>query len=124
MSGSRYVRLTSHENLDDKRTASFELLTNSLLKTSHASTIRVKCRDISERSGMHSERLLFNSWYGRAFRSRLQPMVTPEKVLKPRLEHIAMRPAHPLTNAAAEGLNTRIQTQESAARLPIRAEQY
>ena len=58
----------------------------------------------------------FKKWYGWAIRSRLAPIKRVARTLKARLENIVSYFRHRITNASAEGLNSKIQSLKSAAR--------
>lgn len=58
----------------------------------------------------------FRSWYGWAIRSRLEPVKRVARMIKRYYENIATYFTHPITNAAAEGLNAAIQRVKGMAR--------
>lgn len=58
----------------------------------------------------------FRSWYGWAVRSRLEPMKRVARMIHRHYDNIATYFSHPITNAAAEGLNAAIQRVKSMAR--------
>lgn len=61
-------------------------------------------------------RAYFKKWYGWTSRSRLAPIVKVAKTLKARLENIVSYFRHRITNATAEGLNSKIQALKANAR--------
>lgn len=58
----------------------------------------------------------FESWYAWAVRSRLEPMKKVASMIQRYYENIATYFTHPITNAAAEGLNAAIQRIKGMAR--------
>jgi transposase len=61
-------------------------------------------------------RSFFQQWYGWASRCRLKPMMEVGRMLKRRIENILTFIKHPITNAASESLNAKIQWVKSTAR--------
>jgi transposase len=51
----------------------------------------------------------FRRWYSWAIRSRLEPMKQKARMLSTRLENVLSYLRHGITNAAGEGLNSKIQ---------------
>ena len=116
LTGSRYLWLTNEENLPEERAATFEQLKNANLKTSRAWAIRELFRDFWEQPGEFTGRSFFKEWYAWASRCRLKPIVAVAKMFKKHLDRIVTWFRYPITNAAAEGFNSRIQSLKSAAR--------
>ena len=52
----------------------------------------------------------FGKWYGWASRSRLEPVKKVAKMIQRRLENIVTYCKHFVTNAVAEGLNSKIMS--------------
>jgi transposase len=61
-------------------------------------------------------RAFFESWHAWSIRSRLDPVRKVGRMLKTRLDRILTWIAAPISNAVAEGFNSRIQSIKSAAR--------
>ncbi|MBC7533295.1 MAG: transposase [Oligoflexus sp.] len=61
-------------------------------------------------------RKFFDEWYWWATHSRLDPMIKVAKMLKRHLDNILTYLTHRITNATAEGFNSKIQSIKSAAR--------
>ncbi|GFP22415.1 transposase [Candidatus Hakubella thermalkaliphila] len=55
----------------------------------------------------------FKRWYWWATHSRLQPIVDAAKMIKRHLDNILTYLKHRITNAVAEGLNSKIQQVKS-----------
>jgi len=116
LTGSRYLWLTKEENLSAERKAAFQDLKDSSLKTSKAWAIRELFRDFWEQPSEADGRTFFGDWHAWAVRCRLPPMVQVAQMLRRHRERIVTWFQHPISNAAAEGFNSRIQALKSAAR--------
>lgn len=116
LTGSRYLWLTNEENQSEKQAASFESLKNAKLKTARAWAIREMFREFWDLPGQFTARAFFKDWYNWVSRSRLKPIQKVGRMLKRHLDHLVTWFEHPITNAAAEGFNSKIQALKSAAR--------
>ena len=58
----------------------------------------------------------FDKLYALAIRSRLEPIKEKARMIKNHLSHILPYPKHRISNAVAEGLNSKIQTVKVNAR--------
>jgi len=116
LKGSRYLWLVNQENLDERFQEAFAVLKQSDLKVSRAWAIKELFRDFWDYSTKGWARRHFNKWYSWAIRSRLDPIKKMARMLKRHLENLLNYFEHPITNAASEGINSRIQTVKSNAR--------
>lgn len=116
LTGSRYLWLINEENHSDKQADEFESLKEAQLKTSRAWAIRELFRGFWDQPGPYTGRKFFERWYSWAVRCRLKPVVKVAKMLKKHLDRIATWFDHRITNAMAEGFNSRIQSLKAAAR--------
>lgn len=116
LTGSRYLWLTNEEHLSEERAASFEDLKEANLKTSRAWAIREQFREFYEQQTEWRGRRFFKEWYGWASRCRLKPITKAAKMIKRHFERIVTWFSHGISNAAAEGFNSKIQALKSAAR--------
>jgi len=116
LKGSRYLWLVNQENLDERFQEAFAVLKQSDLKVSRAWAIKELFRDFWDYSTKGWARRHFNKWYSWAIRSRLDPIKKVARMLKRHLENLLNYFEHPITNAASEGINSRIQTVKSNAR--------
>ena len=123
MTGSRYLWLTNPENLSEERAASFEELKNANLKTSRAWTIRELFRDFWNQAGPFTGHAFFKEWYAWASRCQLKPIIKGARCSSRQvrrgvshLDQIVTWFDHRISNAAAEGFNSKIQALKSAAR--------
>lgn len=116
LKGSRYFWLVNAENLDERFQEAFAVLKHSDLKVSRAWAIKELFRDFWGYSTRGWGRRHFNKWYSWAIRSRLYPIKKVARMLKRHLGNLLNYFEHPITNAASEGMNSRIQTVKSNAR--------
>ncbi len=116
LKGTRYTWLRNPENWTDDDEATFEELKNLGLKVSRAWSIKETFLGIWEYTYEKSARNFFDSWYWWATHSRLEPVKKVAKTLKRHIDNILTYLRHRITNAAAEGFNSKIQAIKSAAR--------
>jgi len=116
LAGSKYLWLYSYENLPAKHTDRFTFLRSGDLKTARAWAIKESLRHFwsYKRRGWAAKH--FKRWYFWATHSRLKPIIDAAKTLKRHEAGLLSYFAHPITNAGAEGLNSRIQAIRVSAR--------
>jgi len=120
LTGLRQLLLYHPENLDDERG---EQLANFLgerkrqqLRTARAWCLKDYFRWFWTYPDAASAEEFFEEWYAWAIRSRLKPVKRVARMLKRRLKNILSWFRHPISNATAEGFNSRIQSIKSNAR--------
>lgn len=116
LTGTKYLWLTREENLSEEKASSFESLKTANLKTSRAWGIRELFREFFEQENAEQGRAFFKDWYTWASRCRLPPIVKVAHQIKRHFERIVTWFEHRITNASAEGFNSKIQALKSAAR--------
>ena len=116
LKGSRYLWLVNAENLDEHFQEAFAALKHSDLKVSRAWAIKELFRDFWEYRTRGWGRRHFNRWYSWAIRSRLTPIKKVARMLKRHLANLLNYFEHPITNAASEGMNSKIQMVKANAR--------
>lgn len=116
LAGSKYLWLYSAENLPDKHADRFALLRGADLKTGRAWAIKESLRHFWSYQRRGWARKHFNRWYFWATHSRLQPVIDAAKTLKRHEAGMLAYFAHRISNAGAEGLNSRIQAIRVSAR--------
>ena len=114
--GSKYLWLYSAENLPARHQDRFALLRAGDLKTARAWAIKESLRHFwcYRRRGWGTKH--FKRWYFWATHCRLKPVIDAAKTLKRHEAGLLSYFAHPITNAGAEGLNSRIQAIKVSAR--------
>ncbi|MGH3502158.1 MAG: ISL3 family transposase [Nocardioidaceae bacterium] len=116
LAGSKYLWLYSAENLPAKHTDRFTALRSGDLRTARAWAIKESLRHFwsYKRRGWAAKH--FKRWYFWATHSRLKPIIEAAKTLKRHEAGLLSYFAHPITNAGAEGLNSRVQAIRVSAR--------
>ena len=116
LKGSKFSWLCNEENMPERLSEQFKSLKNSNLKVARAWALKESFRDFWEYSYAGCAERYFNNWYCWAIRSRLEPMKAKARMVKSHLPNILTYFKHGISNAAAEGLNSKIQTVKSNAR--------
>jgi transposase len=116
LTGSKYLWLYSAENLPERWRDRFATLRGADLKTSRAWAIKESLRHLwsYQRRGWAEKH--WRRWYFWATHSRLKPIIDAARTLKRHEAGLLSYFTHRITNAAAEGLNSRIQAIRVAAR--------
>ena len=116
LKGTRYMWLRNPENWTDKDKATFRKLKSEGLKIGRAWALKVSLPKLWRYVYEGAARTYFKAWYFWATHSRLAPMIKVARMLKTHLDHILTYLSHGITNASAEGLNSKIQTIKADAR--------
>jgi transposase len=116
LAGSKYLWLYSAENLPARHTDRFAVLRGADLKTGRAWTIKEDLRHFWSYKRRAWAAKHFKRWYFWATHCRLKPIIEAAKTLKRHQAGLLSYFAHPITNAGAEGLNSRIQAIRVSAR--------
>jgi transposase len=116
LAGSKYLWLYSQENLPKRHRGRFASLRDTDLKTARAWAIKETMRHFWEYKRRGWAERHWRSWYFWATHSRLQPVIDAARTLKRHEAGLFSYFAHPITNAGAEGLNSRIQAIRVSAR--------
>lgn len=116
LAGSKYLWLYSAENLPERHQDRFTVLRAGDLKTARAWAIKESLRHFwsYKRRGWGAKH--FTRWYFWATHSRLKPIIDAAKTLNRHQAGLLSYFAHRITNAGAEGLNSRIQAIRVSAR--------
>jgi transposase len=114
--GSKQLWLFDPKNLSKERKKELAALKEETLKTSRAWGIKEYFRKFWDYTYTHSAAEFFEDWYSWAIRSRLKPIAKKAKMLKRHLVELLNYFRQRITNAKAEGFNSRIQSIKSAAR--------
>jgi transposase len=116
LKGSKYLWLYSQENMPERHAARFSDLQTADLKTGRAWAIKENLRHLWSYSTVGRARTFWKAWNGWATRSRLTPIVKAARTIRRHLDNILTFTKHRITNATAEGLNSKIQTVKQMAR--------
>jgi transposase len=110
LKGTRYDWLAGMENVPAPRRARFRELRSLNLKTSRAWAIKETLRGLWSYRSKTWAKKFFDRWYAWAARSRLEPVKEVARMVKRNLTNILTYCEHGITNAVAEGLNSRIMS--------------
>jgi transposase len=113
---TRYLWLKKPSNWTDRQRERFETLKIDMLKVGRAWSIKEAFADFWEYRYEASARKFFDRWYFWATHSRLPAMIAAAKTLKRHLPGLLAYTKHRITNAAAEGMNAKIQLIKANAR--------
>lgn len=116
LSKTKYLWLTSQENLSEKQRQRFEDVFALQLKTAKAWGLKELLRELWEHKTVEDAREFFGQWYRRVIHGTLQPMKKVARMIKKRLTHVVNYCRHRITNAVAEGLNSKIMSIKRRAR--------
>ncbi len=114
--GTKFAWLTNEENLKEAFADRFDGLKHADLKVSRAWAIKELFRDFWTYRYAGWAKRHFDKWYSWAIRSRLEPIKDKARMIKDHLPNILTWFEHGISNAVAEGLNSKIQTVKSNAR--------
>lgn len=110
LKGTKYYWLYAYDNLPDKHFADFEVTRRTKLQTSRAWAIKETLRKLWSYHSPGWARRFFRDWYDWARRSRLAPIRRAARTIRDHLDQIITYCTHRVTNAVAEGLNSKIMT--------------
>lgn len=116
LKGTKHFWLYNEENAKVAQSEQFARLKNSNLKVARAWAIKEHFRAFWEYRSKGWAKRHFERWYSWAIRSRLKPVKQVAKMLKTHMSGLLNYFDHRISNAAAEGLNSKIQTVKSNAR--------
>ncbi len=116
LKGTKYLWLTNPANWTVEQKQQFKGLKDKELKVGRAWAIKDMFSDLWVYTYEKAARNFFKKWYWWATHARLTPIADVAKKLKRHLNNILTYLKHRITNAVAEGLNSKIQQVKSAAR--------
>ncbi|BBJ23088.1 ISL3 family transposase [Candidatus Nitrotoga sp. AM1P] len=112
---SKYLWLTNPSNMADQAKKRFKELQSSELKTARAWALKEVLRKLWSYTSMAWALKFWKRWYYWATHSRLQPMIDAAKLIARHLPNVLTYFKHRITNAVAEGLNSKIATVQKRA---------
>lgn len=116
LKGSKFLWLANEENVNDQFAERFNTLKHSDLKVARAWAIKELFRDFWSYTYAGCAERHFKRWYSWAIRSRLEPIKEKARMIKNHLANILTYFKYRISNAVAEGLNSKIQTVKTNAR--------
>ncbi len=108
LKGTRQLWLFNEQNLSDSRRATLKELKALNLKVARAWAMKESIRGLWDYLCPTWARRFFDRWYAWASRSKLKPIEKVATMLKNRLDNILTYCTHRITNATAEGINSKI----------------
>jgi transposase len=109
LTGTKYDWLRHPDRFSAAAWRAFGVLRTSTLKVARAWALKETIADLWEYRYVGAARTFFRRWYFWATHSRLQPMIEKARMLKTHLANVLAYLKHRITNATAEGLNSKIQ---------------
>lgn len=107
---TKYIWLTSQENLTEKQSARLEEAFTLQLETGKAWAYKEMLRDLWNHDDAASATTYFKDWYRRVIHTKLEPMKKLARTIKERIENVVSYCTHGITNAVAEGMNSKIMS--------------
>jgi transposase len=115
LKGTRYLWLANEENIPDWKKEEFDSIRRLNLLTGRAWAIKEALRKFWEYRYAESARKFFQRWFFWATHSRLAPIIKAAKTLRSHLANLLTYFKHRISNATAEGLNSKIQMVKTMA---------
>ncbi|WP_175839461.1 ISL3 family transposase [Burkholderia anthina] len=112
---SKYLWLTNPVNMTDKARQRFDELKRAQLKTGRAWALKEALRALWNYTSATWATKFWKRWYFWATHSRLAPMIAAARLIARHLPNVLTYFAHRITNAVAEGLNSKIATVQKRA---------
>jgi transposase len=107
---TKYIWLTSQENLTEQQEVLLDEVFTLKLKTGKAWAYKEMLRDLWNHDDAASAAAYFKDWYQRVIHTTLEPMKKVARTIKERLANVVSYCTHGITNAVAEGLNSKIMS--------------
>lgn len=107
---TRYIWIKNLENLTEKQQALFDETYDLQLQTGKAWAYKEMLRDLWSQDDAASATDYFRDWYKRVIHTKLEPMKAVARTIKERLENVVSYCRHGITNAVAEGINSKIMS--------------
>ena len=108
LSGSRYLWLSGQEHLTDAQRLRFDEIYSRELETGKAWAYKEMLRDLWHHADAASATVFFKDWYKRVIHTKLTPLKKVAKTIQERLTNVVSYCTHGITNAVAEGINSKI----------------
>lgn len=112
---SKYLWLTNAENMTDQARQRFDELKGIELKTGRAWALKEALRELWHYTSVAWATKFWKRWFFWATHSRLEPMIAAAKLIARHLPNVLTYFTHRITNAVAEGLNSKIATVQKRA---------
>jgi transposase len=116
LKNTKFLWLKNKENMSDKQLDMFDELYHIGLEVAKAWNLREYIKYLWEFSDVKRAKNFFKKWYERVKECNLTPMLKVADMIKSKLENIITFVEHSITNAVAEGINSKIQNIKHTAR--------
>lgn len=108
LKGTRYLWLYGEDRLPDRYRPRFDDLKQAHLKTAKAWAMKESLRDLWDYMSPGWAKRFLRKWCAWAVRSKIAPMKQVAETLRTHTDNIVTYCRHRITNAVAEGLNSKI----------------
>ncbi len=108
LTGTRYLWLSGQENLTDRQKQRFDEVYQRELLTGKAWAYKEMLRDLWMHDTETAATGYFKDWYRRVIHTKLAPMKKVARTIQERLANVVSYCTHGITNAVAEGINSKI----------------
>ena len=108
LTGTRFVWLTAFERLSERQQERFAAVMDSGLETGKAWAYKEMLRELWACPDEITALAYFRVWYKRVIHTRLEPLKKVARTIKQRLANVVSYCTHGITNAVAEGINSKI----------------
>jgi transposase len=112
---SKYLWLYSAENIPQRSREHFAQIKTMQLKTGRAWALKESLRQLWDYHSLGWATRFWKRWYFWACHSRLAPVIAAAKLIARHLPNVLTYFTHRVTNAVAEGLNSKIATVQKRA---------
>lgn len=116
LKGTKYLWLTNPDNFKPETKRKFRKMIKEKFKVGRAWTIKETFKHFWSYSYQSPALKFFKRWYFWSTHSRLKPIIKAAKTIKGHLKGIMAYLRHHVTNATAEGFNSKIQVIKASAR--------
>lgn len=116
LSGTKYLFLRNRKNWSEDHEEMFEMVRELNLKVAEAWAQKEDFAEFWNQGNADLARSLFERWHAAVLEKGIAPMKKVAAMLSQRIENLLTYFEHPITNAGAEGFNSKIQAIKSQAR--------
>lgn len=102
------LKCRSQENLTEKESTLLNATFTLQLQTGKAWAYKEMLRDLWQHDSAAAAATYFKDWYQRVIHTTLEPMKRVARAIKERLENVVSYCTYGITNAVAEGINSKI----------------
>lgn len=107
---TKFIWLTGQEKLSEKQQAKLDEVFTKQLSTGKAWAFKELLRNLWTHATAADATDYFKHWYRRVIHTKLEPMKKLARTIKDRLANVVSYCTHRITNAVAEGINSKIMS--------------